>query len=79
MVGIHPEHATYGCKTLQEGITTLTIAKFSLHTHDIVNYVYLQNPKMVAEAANMVTEFKHQGQSKQGYHATLQTKPWSRG
>lgn len=73
------QRAVHGCGSVQEVVTQLTMAKFlTLYPSEVANYVQLQDPRSVGEAANLVQEY-YQRQQSRDHRRHYPHKPWMRG
>ena len=72
------QRAAHGCGSVQEVVAKLTMAKFlTLYSPDVANYVQLQDPCTVGEAANLVQEY-YQRQQSRDHRRPYSQKPWMR-
>ena len=72
------QRAAHGCGSVQEVVTTLTMAKFlTLYPSHVANYVQLNNPRSVGDAANLVQEF-YQRQQSRDHRRYYSSRPWTR-
>ena len=72
------QRAAHGCGSVQEVVAKLTMAKFlTLYSPDVANYVQLQDPRTVGEAANLVQEY-YQRQQSRDHRRPYSQKPWMR-
>ena len=72
------QRAAHGCGSVQEVVTELTMAKFlTLYPSHVANYVQLNNPRSVGDAANLVQKFYLRQQS-QDHGRYYSSRPWTR-
>lgn len=73
------QRAVHGCKSVQDVLTQLTMAKFlALYPLDVANYVQLQDPRSVGEAANLVQEYQQRQQDRDHSRHYSYKPPWMR-
>ena len=72
------QRAAHGCGSVQEVVTRLTMAKFlTLYPSHVANYVQLNNPRSVGDAANLVQKF-YQWQQSRDHGQYYSSRPWTR-
>ena len=72
------QRAAHGCGSVQEVVTKLTMAKFlTLYPSHVANYVQLNKPRSVGDAANLVQEF-YQRQQSRDHGRYYSSRPWTR-
>lgn len=74
------QRAAHGCDTIQDVVSQLTMAKFlTLYPPDVANYVQLQDPQSVGEAANLVQAYYVPATAEQGSSSTPLTQAMAEG
>ena len=71
------QRAAHGCTSAQDVVSQLTMAKFlTLYPPDVANYVQLQDPHSVGEAANLVQAYYQRQQSRDHRRPYAHNEPW---
>lgn len=70
------QRAAHGCESVKDVVRELTMAKFlTLYPSDVANYVQLQTPQSVGEAANLVQAYYQRQQTRENCRPYTY-KPW---